>query len=113
MGASRVQVWQYITAILLIVFLTGHLIERLPWLVGAESYHDTLKSGFVEKQYSSWWSIGLLILAYTALFHGLNGVRGILHEWKPRLGAVWDIVILIVFIVFAAIATQTVAALWG
>jgi succinate dehydrogenase / fumarate reductase membrane anchor subunit len=113
MGASRIQVWQYITAILLIIFLTGHLIERLPWLVGAESYHDTLKSTFAEKQYSSWWSIGLLTLAYIALFHGLNGVRGILHEWAPRLGTVWDVTILILFIIFAAIATQTVVVLWG
>ncbi|MEB3851092.1 MAG: hypothetical protein LRS49_00725 [Desulfurococcales archaeon] len=112
MGASRIQMWQYITAILLIVFLGGHLVERLPWLVGAESYHDTLRSSFVSKQYGSWWSIGLLILAYTALFHGLNGVRGILHEWKPRLGTLWDAIIWAVFIVFALIATYTVAALW-
>ncbi|MEB2837058.1 MAG: hypothetical protein GSR80_001340 [Desulfurococcales archaeon] len=112
MGASRIQVWQYITAILIIFFLGYHLAERLPWLWGYSHYHQTLQTAFVQHQYQSWWAWGLLILAYITLFHGLNGVRGILHEWSPRWGKVWDGLFWFLFIVFAAIATWTVVALW-
>ncbi len=112
MAASRIQVWQYITAILLIFFLGYHLAERLPWLWGYHHYHETLYSQFVQHQYHSWWAGGLLILAYVALFHGLNGVRGILYEWRPRWGRAWDALFWLIFIIFAILGTYTVVKLW-
>ncbi len=103
------QFLQYVTAILLIVLLSFHLAERIPWITGV-SYHESLKSERVADAYSSYgWA--LLLLAYAALFHGLNGFRGMLHEWKPRHGRLWDLVFIILFLVFAGIATYTVVGL--
>ncbi len=109
MAASRIQVWQYITAILLIFFLSFHLAERVPWITGV-SYHESLSKEYVSKAYSSYgWA--LLILAYIALFHGLNGVRGMLYEWKPGLAKLWDAAFWALFIIFAAIGTYTLIGL--
>ena len=109
MGASRIQVWQYITAIVLIFVLVGHLVERVPFITG-KSYEESLESDYVHKMFKGKWSIGLLILAYVALFHGLNGVRGMLYEWLPgrRREKLWDVLFWLVFIVFAVIATYAV-----
>lgn len=115
MGASRastIQIWQYITAILLIGLLGFHLLERVPWIWGVSTIDQTLTAAFVYHAYTTYgWA--LLLLAYAALFHGLNGVRGMLLELRQgRLyTATINVLFWIVFIVFAAIATITVARL--
>lgn len=107
--ASSIQLLQYITAMLLIIFLSFHLAERVPWLTGV-SYHDSLKSERVSEAYSKYeWA--LLLLAYAALFHGLNGFRGMLYEWVPRYARLWDALFVLLFIVFAGIATYTLVGL--
>jgi succinate dehydrogenase / fumarate reductase membrane anchor subunit len=112
MGASRIMIWQYITAIILIAVLAGHLAERFPLFVH-QSYDESLNSQTVYSRYKSPWGIGLLILAYVALFHGLNGIRGMLYEWLPgrRREKLWDALFWILFIIFAIVATYTVVAL--
>ncbi|MGC9113068.1 succinate:quinone oxidoreductase [Acidilobus sp.] len=110
--ASSVQIWQYITAILLIGLLGFHLLERVPWIWGVSTMDQTLTAAFVHSDYVHFgWA--LLLLAYVALFHGLNGVRGMLLELRQgRLyTATINALFWIVFIVFAAIATLTVAKL--
>ncbi len=111
MAASRLQLWQYLTAILMVFFLGYHLAERVPWISGV-SYEESLKSSHVYEVYTSPWGIVLLLLAYTALYHGLNGVRGILYEWKPgKWERLWDALFWLLFIVFAVLATSTIALL--
>jgi succinate dehydrogenase / fumarate reductase membrane anchor subunit len=112
MAASRIWIWQYITAIILIAVLTGHLIERFPPLVH-HSYEETLSPSWVHARFKSPCGAGLLLLAYVALFHGLNGLRGMLYEWLPgrRREKVWDAIFWILFIFLAIVATWTVVAL--
>ena len=110
--ASSIQIWQYITAILLIGLLGFHLLERVPWIWGVSTMDQTLTAAFVYKDYVHFgWA--LLLLAYVALFHGLNGVRGMLLEL--RQGKIYtttiNVLFWIVFLVFAAIATVTVVKL--
>lgn len=107
--AWTMQFLQYVTALLLIVLLSFHLAERIPWITGV-GYHESLKSERVADAYSSYgWA--LLLLAYAALFHGLNGLRGMLHEWKPQHGRLWDSIFITLLLVFAGIATHTVVKL--
>jgi len=110
--ASNIQIWQYITAIMLIFLLGYHLVQRLPWLYHVSTYDQTLTSAIVYHQYRvGGWA--LLLLAYVALFHGLNGVRNMLLEWhQGRIyNTVINVLFWIVFIVFSIIATVTVAKL--
>jgi succinate dehydrogenase / fumarate reductase membrane anchor subunit len=110
--ASSLQIWQYITAILLIGLLGFHLLQRVPWIWGVSTIDQTLTAAWVYSDYVHYgWA--LLLLAYVALFHGLNGVRGMLLELHQ--GRLYEITInvlfWIVFIAFAVIATATVAKL--
>ncbi len=105
--ASTVQVFQYITAILLIVFLGFHLAERIPWVNGGVGYHESLDAEHVSHAYTAYgWA--LATLAVIALFHGLNGARGILLEW--RQGKAWMALVNIVFIVL--VVGLSVLAIW-
>jgi succinate dehydrogenase / fumarate reductase membrane anchor subunit len=110
--ASNIQMWQYITAILLIFLLGYHLIQRLPWLFNVSTYDQTLTASIVYNQYqTAGWA--LLLLAYVALFHGLNGVKGMLFELYQgkTYTTIINILFWIVFIALAAIATITVVKL--
>jgi succinate dehydrogenase / fumarate reductase membrane anchor subunit len=110
--ASNIQVWQYITAILLIFLLGYHLLQRIPWLFNVSTLDQTLTSAFVYNQYKeAGWA--LLLLAWVALFHGLNGVRGMLfelHQGKTYNNII-NVLFWLVFIVFAAIAALTIVKL--
>ena len=100
---------QYITAILLILFLGFHLIERIPGLspLEATTYEESLEYEKVSKAYDSYgWVLATLLVI--GLFHGLNGLRGMLLEWKPEARTVINILILIVFIVFAFVGFTTI-----
>ncbi|BEP18317.1 hypothetical protein PYJP_16690 [Pyrofollis japonicus] len=112
--ASSIQIWQYITAIILIFVLTFHLIERVPGLspLGAKSYEESVEVEPVKKAYSSYgWILGTLLIV--ALFHGLNGLRGMLLELRTGKG--WRIfvetVIWLLFVIFGAIGLHTVLAM--
>ena len=107
--ASSIQLLQYITAILLLFLVAFHLAERIPWITGV-SYEESLKSEYVSRAYSEYGWL-LLLLAYAALFHGLNGVRGMLYEWRPGRARLWDALTIAIFLLFAGIATYTVVAL--
>jgi succinate dehydrogenase / fumarate reductase membrane anchor subunit len=108
--ASTVHIWQYITAALLIILLGFHLAERVPGLspLNVESYEESLSYEAVRKAYRDyWWLLALLLV--TALFHGLNGVRGIILEWKPTLHRAVNILFVIVFIALLAYGLRTIA----
>ncbi len=94
--ASTISLWQYITAIILVFVLTFHLIERVPGLspLTATSYEESLEYEKVAKAYESYGPV-LAVLLVVALFHGLNGVRGILLEW--RQGVTWTLLVNLLF----------------
>jgi len=99
---------QYITGILLVFLLTWHLVRRVPWLWGVESFQETLAPDFVYQEISAYGVI-LLVFAYATLIHGFNGLRNVLLEWTSgRYKALINLVILVLLIVFAALATYTV-----
>ncbi|MET1129295.1 MAG: succinate:quinone oxidoreductase [Thermoproteota archaeon] len=108
---STVNLWQYVTAIALIFVLTFHLIERVPGLspLSGETYEDTLRSENVARAYDS-YGIVLGILLVAALFHGFNGLRGILLEM--RQGSSWSLfinaLVWIVFVGFVAWGLRTI-----
>ena len=106
---STVQIWfQYVTAILLIFLLTWHLLVRVPWLRGVETFKDTLASERIYHEVSN-YGILLLIFAYVALLHGFNGLRTILLEWTSgKYNGLITGIIVILFIIFGALATYTV-----
>ena len=104
--ASVLQLLQYITGALMVLLVSWHLAMRIPWLRGMESFIETLDATVVYREITG-FSLLLLILAYATLFHGINGLRVILLEL--RHGEYWDklvnLLALVVFIVFAALAT--------
>ncbi len=99
---------QYVTAILLIFLLTWHLVIRVPWLRGVETFRDTLAPHLIYREVDV-YGVLLLLFAYVAILHGFNGLRGILLEWTSGKykGAITVLIILLV-VVFAALATFTV-----
>jgi succinate dehydrogenase / fumarate reductase membrane anchor subunit len=110
--ASVLQLLQYVTGALMVLLVSWHLAMRIPWLRGVDSFMETLDSTIVYQEITA-FNVLLLLLAYATLFHGVNGLRIILLEL--RHGKYWDKAVnaaaVIVFIVFAAIATHTVVAL--
>jgi len=112
MGYSRIQLWQYITGILLILLLAWHFSLRIPQLRGVESFIETLQPGKIYSDIGGATGILGILLAYAALFHGLNGLRGILLEWLGEgRRTLINLVAVILFIIFAGIATYTVIGL--
>ncbi len=109
--ASNIQMWQYLTAILLIFFLGFHLAERIPQITGM-SYHESLNAENVYHNYTSYGWV-LWFLAAIALFHGLNGLRGIFLEW--RQGRAYTLTVNALFwltyLVLLGVATWTVIGL--
>ncbi len=109
MKKSVVQTWlQYVTAIFLIFLLTWHLVIRVPWLRGVDSFRDTLAPDKIYRETST-YGILLLIFAYAAVLHGFNGLRGILLEWTSgKYKTLINLTIAVLVIVFAGLATYTV-----
>ncbi|GBF08973.1 putative succinate dehydrogenase subunit D [Aeropyrum pernix] len=107
--SSYMQLLQYVTAALLVVLVSWHLALRLPWLHGVESFVHTLMPEVVYREITS-FSLLLLLLAYTALIHGVNGLRIILLE--VHHGELWDKAVnaaaVLALLVFGALATYTV-----
>ena len=108
-GKSVVQTWfQYVTAILLIFLLTWHLVIRVPWLRGVETFKDTLSPEKVHGEITGYGAL-LLLFAYVTLLHGFNGLKNVLLEWTSgRYKGVITVIIVILFFVFAGLATYTV-----
>ncbi len=112
MGYSRIQLWQYITAILLIALIAWHFASRIPWLRGVDSFQETLAPEKVYEDIGGLGGILALLLAYTALFHGLNGLRGILLEWLgPSRRSLINMIAVVLFLIFAGLATYGVIGL--
>ncbi len=111
MGASKKLLLQYITAILLIALLTWHLVIRVPALRGVSTFAQTLAN---EKIYSEVTTYGALVLlfGYVVLLHAFNGLRNMVLEWTGgKYNAIITIIIIILFIVFAGLATYTVVGI--
>ncbi len=109
MGAGTRLLVQYITGALLVILVIFHFASRIPQLRGVDSFLETLSPEAVYEDIGGASGIALLLLAYTALLHGLNGLRGILLEWTSgRHERAITAVIAILFIVFAGLATYTV-----
>ncbi len=107
-GASKKMLLQYLTAILLIFLLTWHLVIRVPWLRGVESFMETLAPDVIYHEISA-YGVLLLIFAYATLLHGFNGLRNILLEWtNGKYAGLITVVIVVLLIVFAGLATYTV-----
>ncbi len=109
MGASTRLLIQYITGALLVLLVLFHFASRIPQLRGADSFIETLSPEAVYEDVGGASGIILLLLAYAALLHGLNGLRGILLEWTSgRYEKAITAVLALLFIVFAGLATYTV-----
>lgn len=106
---SVVQTWfQYVTGILLIFLLTWHLVVRVPWLRGVKSFAETLAPELVYHEVTA-YGVLLLIFAYATLLHGFNGLKNVLLEWTSgRYKGLITAIIVILFFVFAGLATYTV-----
>ncbi|MCE4622953.1 MAG: hypothetical protein F7B19_06550 [Desulfurococcales archaeon] len=110
-SASKRLLLQYVTAILLIFLLTWHLVIRVPALRGVDTFMETLSAKLVYGEISS-YGVLLLIFAYVALLHGFNGLRNVLLEWTGgKYSKPITIIIVILFIVFASLATYTVVGI--
>ncbi len=97
--ASNINIWQYITAIILIFVLAFHLVERVPGIspLTAKSYEESLEYEKALQAYKEYaWILGTLLVV--ALFHGFNGLRGIFLEWKQGRG--WSLAVNALFWIF-------------
>ncbi|MCE4600248.1 MAG: hypothetical protein F7C38_01600 [Desulfurococcales archaeon] len=110
-SGSNKMLLQYITAILLIFLLTWHLVVRVPALRGVETFRETLGSKLIYHEITT-YGVLLLIFAYAVLLHGFNGLRNVLLEWTDgKYEKLITAVIVILFIVFAGLATYTVVGI--
>jgi succinate dehydrogenase / fumarate reductase membrane anchor subunit len=107
-ASTRQILVQYITAILLIFLLTWHLVIRVPWLRGTNSFMETLYPSKVYHEVSA-YGVLLLIFAWAVVLHGFNGLRTILLEWTSgRYKGLITAIIVILIIVFGGLASYTV-----
>ncbi len=107
-AASIRSLLQYITGIILVFLLTWHLVVRVPWLRGVDSFAETLSPELVYREIDA-YGVLLLIFAYATLYHGFNGLRGVLLEWTSgRYEKPITALIIVLFLVFAGLATYTV-----
>ncbi len=107
--ASVRQIWlQYVTAILLIFLLTWHLVIRVPWLRGVNSFAETLANEKVYHEITA-YGILLVIFAWTVVLHAFNGLRTILLEWTSgKYKGIITAIAVILILVFGSLATYTV-----
>ncbi len=110
-SGSKKLLLQYITAILLIFLLTWHLVIRVPALRGVSTFAETLASEEIYHEITAYGAL-LLLFAYTVLLHAFNGLRNILLEWTDgKYNALITGTIIILFFVFAGLATYTVVGI--
>jgi len=109
MRYSSIMKWQYWTAIILIVVLTIHIAFRI--IPG--DYEKSLSYENVRSNYSNiGYSIILLILLATALFHGFNGLRVIIYELSPRAGKIAGPILLVLGVIFVVIGLLTLLGIY-
>ena len=110
-GASKKLFLQYITAILLIALLTWHLVIRVPAFRGVSSFAQTLANEKVYKEVTT-YGVLVLLFGYTVLLHAFNGLRNMILEWtRGKYNAAITAIIIILFIIFAGLATYTVVGI--
>lgn len=84
---STLSLFQYITAAILVVFLTIHVVTHVPGVL-YPSYSESLKLRSIYDNYAlTGWILGVVLVA--AALHGINGLRGILLELKQ--GRSWEV----------------------
>ncbi|MDM7275541.1 MAG: succinate:quinone oxidoreductase [Thermoprotei archaeon] len=100
---------QYITALLMVFLVSWHLIVRIPQLHGVETFVETMSPDIIYREVSS-FGILLVALALVVVFHGINGLRGLLLELRG--GTMWGIFVnaiaVIAFIILLLIGIYTV-----
>jgi succinate dehydrogenase / fumarate reductase membrane anchor subunit len=79
-GSATGWLWQRITGVFLAFFVVVHLnvlhfSQRQ--LIDFNVVSQRLKS-------SNWWVIFYVVFILAVLFHGLNGVWQIIHDYRPR-----------------------------
>lgn len=98
---STLNLFQYVTAAILVVFLTIHVLTHVPGVL-YPSYRESLKLRSIYDNYAlTGWILGIVLIA--AAIHGLNGLRGVLLEL--RQGRYWE---LFINMLIVALITYTV-----
>ena len=106
MRESTVQLLQYLTAALLVALLAYHVLQHTPVL--SEGYRVSLEYENVVKHYVNERTV-LALLLYTALFHGLNGLRAILVELLPgKAGKAATVILVVIGLAAAYYGTLTI-----
>lgn len=107
---SGVIAWiQYLTAILMIFLVSWHLIVRIPWVQGVESFTETMQPSIVYEEISRFWPL-LLLLVIVVVVHGVNGVRSMLLEWvvDGRMRLVINILAVLATIALILVGVHTI-----
>lgn len=91
----------------MLIFLGIHILTHIPPI--AETYREGLSLESVKNNYKELGWV-LLILLYAALFHGLNGIRGLAHEivGDTRILTVVNTILILLFVILAAYGTYTI-----
>jgi len=97
---STLSLLQYVTAMILIIVLTVHVLTHIPGIMYS-SYHESLEPNNVYRNYRIIGGV-LAILLPVAAIHGLNGLRGILLELKQ--GRAWELLVNIVMVILGVYA---------
>jgi len=108
--AGTIALIQYVTAILMILLVTWHIILRIPWFRGVENLPATMSPEIIYNEVKTFWSL-LLLLSIAVVVHGVNGFRGMLLEWvggNKRLRFVINILSILVMIALLLVAIYTI-----
>jgi len=76
---------QRITALGLTVFLFMH-VQALHFGTGGRMIDFSLVTERLQGAFAGWWSLFYLLFVPACLFHGLNGLYGILLDYTPSAG---------------------------
>lgn len=75
---------QRITALMLTVFLFMH-VQALHFATNGKPIVFNLVTERLQGPFAAWWSLFYLLFVPAALFHGLNGLYGILMDYAPSV----------------------------
>ena len=96
----------YVTAALLVFVLTFHLLLHSP-LTG-KAFEDTLAFGYATGNLV-YYQVIFGVLLFTAVVHGINGLRVIVVEWlhPTRLAWLLNVIVIALMAFFIAVGTVT------
>jgi succinate dehydrogenase hydrophobic anchor subunit len=109
MKESWSMILTYITAMVLIFVLTFHFLLQGP--LAGKSFEDTLAFSYSRGNLVSFEVIFGLLL-YTAILHGLNGLRVIALEWFHPEKKAWllNLIVVALMAFFLALGSYTLVA---